>query len=90
VTSTTGVPVNIKITTTNRTYAISNPGKLSTSYFTTSRYKSFNASPTKMPPYYQTVNSPDVEPHGAVAVIKMFSGKIPERAPNRDGSRIFF
>jgi hypothetical protein len=35
-----------------------------------------------MPPYYQTVNTDDPDPHGAVAVIKMLSGPMPQGVPN--------
>jgi hypothetical protein len=82
VTSTTGLAMNLEIATRNATAAVTSPGKLYRTNFTTTHYKSYRATPTAMPPYGETVDTQDLDPHGAVAVIKMFSGRIPENLPH--------
>lgn len=74
VVSTTGLPVNIGVTTRRKTFSVANPAKLYSNYNTTDAYSGYHAFSSDMPQYSQTVNSQDPYPHGAVAVIKMFTG----------------
>jgi hypothetical protein len=83
VTSTSASAANIEISPSQQTKAINNPPRLYTSVYVNNRYRSFRATPTKMPPYVATVDTRgDPYPHSAVAVIEMFSGRIPSNLPN--------
>jgi hypothetical protein len=72
--STTGLPVNIGVQSRRKSVTVADPAKLSSNYYTTDKYTGYHAFSTDMPQYSQTVDSVDPYPHGAVAVIKMFTG----------------
>ncbi|VVC75768.1 hypothetical protein AQUSIP_10620 [Aquicella siphonis] len=72
--SNSSMNLNIKTRPTTYSSGLTNPPKLYTTYYYPEQYQSMSMMNTATPGYYPNQ-------HGAVAVIKMFSGKAPAHKP---------
>jgi hypothetical protein len=78
VVSTTMSPINVNLKTTDRTHYATEYPTIDTTRYTTSTVNSYSATSTNVIPGYAPCRA---DLHGAVEVIKMFSGKMPAGLP---------
>lgn len=78
VVSTTTSPINVSIKTRDQTHFVTEYPAIDTTRYVTSSYQSYKATYTHVMPGYAPCST---DLHGAVEVIKMFSGKMPEGIP---------